>query len=215
MDIESPIPGQPGPNSPTHREIERRIAGLTGGQKQLISPRPLILCGLSPRGVRNRISRGRLHRVHPGVLCVHAPPFSAHQLYLAAVGACGPRSAISNLAAAWLLGASEIRPDLPHVTNPTGRGRRFDGIVVHQRRVDPADITSRFRNPCTTPARMILDCSASASIRELEELLMAADSGKPGLDRPRLDELVVANAGMRGIRNLRELTPTIRERPSR
>ena len=34
---------------------------------------------------------------------------------------------------------------------------------------------------------------------------MAADSGRPGLDRARLEQLVAERTGHRGIRNLREL----------
>ena len=51
----------------------------------------------------------------------------------------------------------------------------------------------------------MLDCAATLGIEELEELLMAADSGRPGLDRRRLEQLVADHRGARGIRNLRNL----------
>lgn len=119
---------------------------------------------------------------------------------------------ISDLAAAWLLGSRDAPPPLPHVTNATGRGRRMDGIVVHERSIDPRDRTIVAGIPCTTAPRMVLDCARSVTIRELEDLLMAADSGRPGLDRQRLEQLVDDLRGHRGIRNLRVL---IRDDPQK
>ena len=205
MDTEWQKSAHPGPIHATHREIELEIARIAGRQKQLISLRQLEGAGLSPRGVSNRAARGRLFRIHDGVFALHPPPYSRHQRYLAAIGACGRGSAISDLAATWLLGQSETVPSLIHVSNRSGAGRSLPGVLVHRRDIDPLDITKRFAIPCTTPARTILDCATSVGIEELEELLMAADSGRPGLDRARLEQLVAERTGHRGIRNLREL----------
>jgi very-short-patch-repair endonuclease len=119
--------------------------------------------------------------------------------------ACGPGSTISDTAAAWLLGHREVAPYLPHVSNATGRGRTLDGVKVHQREIEPRDLFRRFDIPCTASARTILDCAARVGVEQLEELLMAADSGRPRLDRNRMEQLVAANPGARGIANLREL----------
>lgn len=195
----------PGPNPATHRETELEIARIASRQKQLISLRQLEGAGLSPRGVSNRAARGRLFRIYDGIFALHPPPYSPHQRHLAAVGACGRHSAISDLAAAWLLGQTEAVPSMIHVSNRSGAGRGLPGVFVHRRAIDPLDIAKRHGIPCTTPARTVLDCAGSLGIEELEELLMAADSGRPGLDRRRLEALVASSAGRRGIRNLREL----------
>lgn len=189
----------------SRRDLDAGIAEICGRQKHLIRLQQLVGLGLSPSGVDKRAHRRRLHRVHRAVFAAHGPPYSSHQRYLAAVFACGPGSAISDQPSAWLLGMAEDPPSLPHVCNRTGRGRTLRGIVVHERTVESRDVISRYGIPCTAPARTILDCAAAVSIEQLEELLMAADSGRPGLDRGRLERLVAAHAGRRGVRNLREL----------
>jgi len=193
------------PAGTTRREIARGIERLSGRQKQLLRIEQLIALGLSQRAVHDRVASHTLFRIHEGVLALHPPPYSRHQSYLAAVYACGRGTFVSDWAAAWLLGATESPPLLPVVTNRTGAGRRNEGIEVHRRVVAARDVFKRHGIACTKPERTVLDCAASASIEALEELLMAADSGRPGLDRRRLEQLVAENAGRRGIVNLREL----------
>lgn len=205
MSTEPQIAARSKPRSATRRKIALRIERISRRQKQIIRLAQLIEAGLSGRGVRSRIASRDLFRVHRGVFALHPPPYSWHQRLLAATFACGPGSAVSDLAAAHLLGATENHPPVPHVTNWGGRGRTINGIVVHDRSIDPRDLTFRFAIPCTTPARTLLDCAGSVGIEELEALLMAADSGRPGLDRARLGQLVAEHRGARGVRNLREL----------
>lgn len=193
------------PSAASRQTREQRIGAIGGRQKQLITLRQLVIVGLGKRGVRHRVAEGRLSRLHEGVFALHPPPYSWHQRLLAATYACGYGSFASDLPAAHLLGATESVPSLPHITNERGSGRTLGGIVVHRRPLDRRDTTVRFGIPCTTSARTILDCASSVTIEQLEELLMAADSGRPGLDRKRLEQLVAANAGRRGVSNLREL----------
>lgn len=193
------------PNRTTRRDIDGRIAQIGAQQKQLMRIEQLEALGLGQRGAAHRVQARRLFRVHGGVFCLHPPPYSRHQLYLAAVYACGRGTFISDLAAAWLLGAAESAPALPVVTNRTGAGRKVEGIEVHRRIVEPRDVFKRHGIACTRPERTVLDCAASVTVERLEELLMAMDSGRPGLSRGRLEQLVNDNGGHRGIRNLREL----------
>jgi len=193
------------PHDANRSSIEVEIAAIAGRQKQLVALPQLVALGLGKRGVSHRAQRRRLFRLHEGIYALHPPPYSPHQRYLAAVYACGRGSAISDLAGAWLQGMSEDRPAVTQISNATGNGRTLAGIVVHQRQIDRCDIELRYGIPCTTAARTILDCAASVPIKTLEELLMAADSGRPGLDRRRLEQLVAAHRGRRGIANLREL----------
>ena len=186
-------------------ELQLAIERLAGRQKQLLKQPQLVELGLSASGVRKRVAARRLHRIHSGVLAVHPPPYSPHQLYLAATYACAPGTPITDQPAAWLLGMQEELPRTPHVSTRADGRVRLEDVVVHLREIEPRDVIQRFGIPCTSPARTILDCAASASIEELEMLLMAADSGSPGLERGRLERLVNQNAGRRGIRNLREL----------
>lgn len=187
------------------RSIDADIARLCQRQRHLIRLDQLHRVGLTSSGVARRVERHRLHRVHRGVFAVHPPPFRPDQLLLAAIFACGPGSVASDLAAANLLGMTDRRPRLPHVTNGGGIGRAIRGIVVHERTLAAHDVVIHQGIPCTSPARTIFDCAGSSSIGELEHLLMAADSGRPGLDRTRLQALVDEGRGRRGIRKLRLL----------
>ena len=205
MCVDRQIPSPTVPRAATRREIGLGIERIGRRQKQLIRLEQFAALGLTASGVRRRVSSRDLFRVHRGVFATHPPPYSPHQVNLAAVYAGGPGSVTSDLSAAYLLGATENAPAVTHVSNRSGNGRSIDGIVVHRRLIDPADVRERFGIPCTTPARTILDCAAAVGIERLEELLMAADSGRPGLDRYRLEQLVAEHAGRRGIRNLREL----------
>ena len=65
--------------------------------------------------------------------------------------------------AAWLLGATEAPPSLPHLTNRTGAGRTSEQFVVHRRMVDPKDVFRWSGIPCTRPERTVLDCAASSA----------------------------------------------------
>ena len=145
-----------------------------------------------------------LHRVHPGVFCLHPPPLSRHQRLLAAVTACGAGTCLSDLSAAWHLSIAESAPDAVHVCNRSRTGRSLSGIVVHQRTVFRRDVLKLDGIWCTSPARTIIDCAASVSQELLEDLLMAADA-KRSLDRARLEKLVEERRGQPGMRKLREL----------
>jgi hypothetical protein len=154
--------------------------------------------------VRSRVEREVLHRIHPGVYCLHPPPFSRRQLYLAAVYAGGPETALSDLAAAGHLGLLEHLPLPAHITNRSGRGRGLPGVVAHRRTLGRHDHLIVDGIPCTTATRTVLDCAAAMGIRELEDLLLAADSlGK--LNRRRLEELLDERSGQPGVARLREL----------
>lgn len=194
--------GRTVPNQATRREIAR----IGGKQKQLIRLEQITQAGLSRSGATKRVVGQTLFRVHDGVFALHPPPYSRHQQYLAAVYACGRGSFISDEAAAWLLTLTEDPPSLPILTKRTGAGRENGAFTVHRRIVEARDVFKHHGIPCTRPERTILDCAAHCAIEELEMLLMAADSGKPRLKRPRLEQLVADNAGRRGIRNLRYLT---------
>lgn len=205
MSSEAQQRAQVGPPAASRPQVDAAIAAIGGRQKQIVTLRQFRSAGLSNRGVSHRARRHRLFRMHEQVYALHAPPYSWHQRLLAATYACGEGTFVSDMAAAWLLGATERTPSVPQVTNQSGAGRDVSEIEVHQRVVASRDVIKRYGIPCSSPARTLLDCAASAGIERLEELLMAADSGRPGLDRERLEDLIAENGGRRGIRNLRFL----------
>lgn len=178
--------------------IDRAIVTVAARQKQLIRLGQLEQLGLGCRVIQHRARQGRLHRTHSGVYATHPPPYSPHQLYLAAVYACGPASFLSDLPAASLHGLTEPAPLPAHVTNAKGAGRSRRAITVHRRKLDPRDTTSRFAIPCTSIARTIIDCAHAAGAEGTEQLIMAADS-KQALNRRRLEELAIEHRTRPGI----------------
>jgi very-short-patch-repair endonuclease len=142
--------------------------------------------------------------VFVGVYSLAPPPFDRHQVWHAAVLACGQGALLSDLPAAALLGMTQLPARTPHVTVAGARGRTRDGIVIHRRAVAPCDRLIRHGIPCTSPARTVFDLAASMPEPELEAILVQADSLRI-LNRRRLDELAAENRGHRGAPKLRSL----------
>ena len=183
---------------------DQSIAKLAANQKHLVRWEQLRGVGLSPNGIEYRTRSGRLFRVHRGVYALHPPPYAPHQRWLAAVLACGPGSLLSDWPAAALWGFLESPPLTAHVTNTTGRGRGYDGIVLHRRSIDPRDATRRHGIPCTSPARLIVDLAPTTTLTQLEDLLLATDAAQL-LKRRRLDELLDERQGQPGTAKIRTM----------
>lgn len=185
-------------------QLSRGVERLLRRQKQLVRLEQLVDIGLTASGVRKRVNRHALHRIHDGVFAAHPPPYSRHQRWLAATYSCGGPSFISDVTSVEALGLTEERWPAIHVTKPSGSTRGPRGITVHRRAVDPRDVIAAHGIPCTSAARTIVDCAAMLDAEALEDILMAADS-RGILNRPRLDELTEAHRGCRGMRTLTSL----------
>ena len=75
-------------------------------------------CGLSDNAIARRRRRGTLHRIHPGVYSVNAPPLSMHARFLAATKAVN--GVLSHYSAAALWRLVHYDPNGPvHVTIAT------------------------------------------------------------------------------------------------
>ena len=155
---------------------EELIERTARSQKQLIRADQLRRLGLSTNGVQYRTTSRRLHRLHAGVYATHPPPYSRHQLYLAAVYACGPGALLTGIPSAYAYGLVETAPLIAEVTNQTGRGRSRRGITVHRRTIDRRDVGSHRGIPTTSVARTIIDCAHQLGAEATEDLIMAADS---------------------------------------
>ena len=112
---------------------DSEVARVAGRQHGAIARWQLEDAGLGARAIRNRVSRGQLHRIHRGVYAVGHRGLSLHGRFMAAVLACGSDAVLSHVSAAvlWEL----LRPiDGPvHVTTPRTSGRsRRPGIHLHR-----------------------------------------------------------------------------------
>src|SRR3954447_20908588 len=103
--------------------LDRALADVATGQHGVVALSQLVELGLSPAGVRTRVARGRLHRVHHGVYAVGHPILKWEGHLIAAVLACGPRAVLSHRAAAGHLGLMPPGARPIDVTVATGAGR--------------------------------------------------------------------------------------------
>ncbi len=139
--------------------IDRAIAAIAGRQHGLITIEQLLGLGLTRDAVKRRVAAGRLHRIHRGVYAVGHVPLTQQGVWLAAVKACGPGSALSHQSAAsfWTLLTDYRGPTHVTVPGPTGRRRR-EGIVIHRSStLTRPDLVVRDAIPLTNPARTLAD----------------------------------------------------------
>ncbi len=154
--------------------------------------------GLTPSGVRKRVRRGRLHRLHQGVFAVGHPLLTIEGRWLAAVLACGPGAVLSHRAAAALHG---LRPTFRlriDVTTPSRAGRTRTDIEVHRGdTLQPADRTKVRGIPCTTVARTLLDFAEVTDRRGVERAFDQAEVLRV-LDVRAVEDLLHRAPGRRG-----------------
>lgn len=172
-------------------ERDLRILRLARAQKQCVTSAQLAGAGFSPGAIEHRLRAGRWFAVHSGVYSLSPPPLAGDARLMAAVLACGPETAASDLASAWLFGLVEGIPEIIDVTNRSGRGRGRFGIRVHRRAVDRTDLTRRRGIPTHTATRTIVDLAAVLRAARLEEVLLLASSRRL-IDEGRLRRLAAA-----------------------
>ncbi|HET7454372.1 MAG TPA: type IV toxin-antitoxin system AbiEi family antitoxin domain-containing protein [Solirubrobacterales bacterium] len=113
--------------------IDAGIAQIAARQHGVITAKQLAEVGLGRAAISERVSRGRLHRLHRGVYAVgHRAP-SWHGRWMAAVLACGEGAVLSHHSAAALWKLLKPISGSIHVSVPTSHGRkRHPGIHLHR-----------------------------------------------------------------------------------
>lgn len=140
------------------QELDRRLATIASGQRQLITLSDVRRCGGNEAHAKIRCDAGRWVRLDHGVYLINGAPLDWHARLLARILAAGPGAVASHLAAArvWAMpGFARARIEL---SVPRGRRYRRADARVHEstdlgrtvhRRVDQI--------PVTDPARTLLD----------------------------------------------------------
>ena len=152
------------------------IARLAERQHGVVGLRQLKEIGLSASGVRSRVARGRLHRIHRGVYAVGYPKLIGYGHWMAAVLACGPRAVLSHRSAA---GLWNLRPDnrqKSDISLPSPSARAKAAIEVHRSVTLTADdVTTVDGIPCTTLARTLVDLGDVVDRRAVERAVEQAE----------------------------------------
>jgi Transcriptional regulator, AbiEi antitoxin/Protein of unknown function (DUF559) len=151
------------------------IAALAARQYGVVSLTQLQSAGLTASGVRSRVARGRLHRIHRGVYAVGHTRLDENGCFIAAVLAYGPRALLSHRSAAALWGLHRDGRALIDVTVPGRSARSRRGVRAHRGGLRPQDAAVHEGVPCTSVARTLLDFAAVARPREVERAVSKAD----------------------------------------
>ena len=153
-----------------------QIAALAERQHGVVGLRQLCEMGLSASGVRKRVARGNLHRIHRGVYAVGHSKLTGHGHWMAAVLACGPNAALSHRSAAGLWG---LRPDnrrKSDISLPSPSARPKQAIEVHRSvTLTSEDVTTVDDIPCTTIARTLVDLGDVVDRRAVERAVEQAE----------------------------------------
>ena len=152
--------------------------------------------------MRDRVAAGKLHRVHRGVYAVGHPLLPRKGELIAAVLACGPRSALSHFAGAELIGLWGGRASPIDVTCATGAGRGRAGIRTHRGRLLKRDVHLVDNIPCTSVPRTILDLADHVTLRQLERVVDQAEVQRL-LHMRRMEDVLARANGRRGVAKVR------------
>ena len=143
---------------------DAKIARLASRSHGVVTRRRLLAAGVTDEEIRQRIKRGSLIVVHPGVYRVgHAAP-SVEATYMAAVLACGPGALLMGAAAAHNYGLIRDKPPRPVVKTRTER--RIEGIETHRTRQRQRG-TEWKGIPTTTVPATLVDLTPSTPEPEL------------------------------------------------
>jgi Transcriptional regulator, AbiEi antitoxin/Protein of unknown function (DUF559) len=155
-----------------------QVAELAVRQHGVLALRQVRTLGVGPRAVQQRVTTGRLFRVHHGVYAlVPRRLLSREGRWLAAVLACGEGAALSHRSAAHL---HELRATSRSGIDVIVAGRiarRHAGIDAHRSLTlnAAADVTTVRGIPVTTVARTMLDLAAVVDQRAVELVIGEAD----------------------------------------
>jgi hypothetical protein len=149
--------------------IDDLIARFTARQHGLLARWQALGVGISPDALDQRLRRGQLLVVHPGVYRHPAVPFTQQLRWLAAVLAGGEGAALSHQAAAALHGF-EIHRVRPVVSTPHRRHPDIAGVTFHRtRRHNDVIVVNKI--PVTTKPKTLLDNAAVLPYHVFDELL--------------------------------------------
>lgn len=178
---------------------------LVERQHGVVARRQLLALGYSSKGIRHRVTSGRLHIVHRGVYSVGRPSVGPHGRWMAAVLACGPKAVLSHSSAAaiWRIGLEER--DVIEVSLFSPYQRRRPGLRIYRRSsLWPEDITTRHGIPVTTPIQTLIDMSLRLDRRGVERMINEADKYDL-LHPPQLRAALDERTGEPGVAVLRDV----------
>jgi hypothetical protein len=152
---------------------EQNAAKTAARQWGVLSWAQAIKAGLTSDQIAYRVRTGRWKKVAHGVYVMAGAPDRWEQKAMIACLAGPSGTVVSHLSAAACFGLGKP-PAVPQVTVSPGASGRFQGAEIRRGRLGPGETCVRFKLPCTSPTRTVLDCAGLLDDDALCELLDAA-----------------------------------------
>lgn len=138
----------------------------------LITHAEAIQTGKTQSGINRKIASGQWLRILPGVYALHTFPPTWEQRALAAQLWGGCQAVLCGNSAAYLHRMRDRQPATIEVAIPTSRTSKAPWLKIYNKRsIDLADRLTLGFFRITTPARTLVDLSASLPTKELEKVL--------------------------------------------
>lgn len=155
---------------------------LVERQHGVVARSQLLARGLSPQGIKHRVSKGRLHPLWRGVYAVGRSEVSQHGRWMGAVLCCGQDALLSHRSAGALWGLLPPERHRPRrereieVVVSSNSARRRPGMRVHRR----SDLAPEHRRevvgiPVTDPVSTLVDLASCIPRGLLERAINDAD----------------------------------------
>lgn len=146
--------------------LDRAIAEIAARQLGRVSRAQLVAIGASDDAIADRVRAGRLNRLRKGVYALGLGAEGSRERCATALLDVGPGSLVSHLSAA---AEHRIRLPAPFVVDVTSPRRlpRRDGVRVHTRVIDPAEVRRLDGLPLTSPSQTLFDLATMLGLRAL------------------------------------------------
>jgi hypothetical protein len=140
------------------------LRGVAAGQAGVVARRQVLRAGLPASSIAAKLDRGRWQRLHPGVYGTFSGAVAWDAWLWAAALYAGPGALLSHQAAAEVLGLTDDRCPVIHVTIPGNRRvRPPSGVAVHLSSFDyPRWRPQRGLPPYTFYADTVIDLAAAS-----------------------------------------------------
>ena len=149
---------------------------MAGRQHGVITRGQLIGLGFTPKAIKHRVQKGRLHPVMRGVYAVGRRQLSREGRWMAVVLACAPAAVLSHRSAAALWGFGNEHPHHIDVSVRRTSEARLNGVRCHRRPSLPSkEVDQRLGIPLTQPVRTFIDLATVTGPKTLERSINEAD----------------------------------------
>lgn len=154
-------------------KAEQQAAKTAARQWGVLTWAQALKVGLTPDQVAYRVKTGRGRQVAHGVYVVAGAPHRWEQTAMIACLAGPSGTVVSHLTAAACFGLAKP-PAIAQVTVPLTASGRFRGAEIRRVSLGPGERCIRWKLPCTSPTRTVIDCAALLDDEALCELVDAA-----------------------------------------